>query len=574
MIKNLQIFLMLFIALLPLNALPQTIDRVPEISYPFGDTYTNLSGTSNFQTINLAPVTSGSVSIDPDGTGGMAAFNCDSGITTGTNLSSSGISANLMNCIYNLVNSVSLGFATNIEANVTNILSSILTIGLIIYIIRIIFGAQQAVAGPTMLFALKYIFVIFLATNPTTLDEYRRAFFSSSVDLGYVMTEQILDSKTDRCKSSVFDSTEGQFRIFEYFDCVILELIGYRVGVPASCMDTTVSPEVPYTPTWPSLNCNVGDTETKAPVTGELNVIGIGVVLFGLFFTGPIGAAILVLAISLIMSIILALVQSMMLYVVSLFAVTVLFALAPIMAPFLLFEQTKSVFRQWWQHIIVYSLQPVILVAFLSVTLGVLADISTLLQDFYTDANLQESGIDEKNTCTLFKFSDIISYDTSTWDPADVTAYNNTIEDAKSGGGGIAGALSGAWNSITSSITGFIDSVTGSVVSVVSKVTRAVTDFLLQEMGIDNYEVFCLKWHSGQLSLLFANLFAGVLLLLLTISFIRRVPDLIDKLVAPGIVSSIAQFASSDVSRLGNAAMGTVAAKSSLGQGASSTVRR
>lgn len=583
MIKNLKIFLILLVALLPLNSWSQTIDEVREISYPFGDTYTTSTGTPNFETINVAPVTSATMAIDPDGPSGPGpSFNCDSGLTTSTNQSSIGISSNLMSCIYGLIDSVALGFMERISDNITNTLSAILMIGLVIYIVRIIFGAQQAAAGPTMLFTFKYIFVIFLATNPVTLNDFRQDFFNSSVGLGYVMTEQILGDPTNRCNTAVFDASAGQFRIFEYFDCIILDFVGYRIGLPASCTNDSGAAQTSppfagvgeaYYPVWPNLNCNGGDTVVNAAEPSEFKLVGLSMLLAGLFFTGPIGAAITVLVISLIMSILLALVQSMMLYVVSLFAVTVLFALAPVMAPFLLFEQTKSIFRQWWQHIIVYSLQPVILVAFLAVTLSVLADISGLMQDFYTNADLQQSGTNEKNVCTLFKFSDIISYDQSTWDPADVTAYNDAIADAKAGGGGVTGS-SGFWNSIQSGITGAIDAVTGAVVNTVTKVSRAVTDFLLMEMGIDAFEVFCLKWHSGQLSLLFANLFAGFLLLLLTISFIRRVPDLIDKLVAPGIVSSIAQFASTDVSRLGNAAMGAAAARSSLGKSANSTVRR
>lgn len=67
-----------------------------------------------------------------------------------------------------------------------------------------------------------------------------------------------------------------------------------------------------------------------------------------------------------IMAFIQMLVRAVRVYVISLVAKALLFGLAPIFISFMLFERTKNIFQGWINQLVNYSLQPILLFAFLS----------------------------------------------------------------------------------------------------------------------------------------------------------------------------------------------------------------
>jgi len=84
------------------------------------------------------------------------------------------------------------------------------------------------------------------------------------------------------------------------------------------------------------------------------------------FTTGPMGPAIGgMLGIGLV-AFIQMLVRAVRVYVISLVAKALLFGLAPIFISFILFERTKNMFTGWLNQLVNYSLQPILLFAFLS----------------------------------------------------------------------------------------------------------------------------------------------------------------------------------------------------------------
>lgn len=92
---------------------------------------------------------------------------------------------------------------------------------------------------------------------------------------------------------------------------------------------------------------------------------------------GPYGlvyALVLGLSISYLASAVLRVVT---VYALSIFAKALLFALAPIFLAFMLFNQTKPMFDSWLKQLINYSLQPVIVIAFIGLFIGLIAPLLT-----------------------------------------------------------------------------------------------------------------------------------------------------------------------------------------------------
>ena len=84
------------------------------------------------------------------------------------------------------------------------------------------------------------------------------------------------------------------------------------------------------------------------------------------FLTGPQGLAMGGMLGIGIMAFVQMLVKAMRVYVISLVAKALLFGLAPIFISFILFERTKHIFTGWLNQLVNYSLQPLLLFAFLS----------------------------------------------------------------------------------------------------------------------------------------------------------------------------------------------------------------
>jgi type IV secretory pathway VirB6-like protein len=71
--------------------------------------------------------------------------------------------------------------------------------------------------------------------------------------------------------------------------------------------------------------------------------------------------------------ILMAIVTIVQVYVMSIFALSLLFALAPIFLIFMLFKQTNTMFDNWLNQIITYCIQPILVCAFVGMFIGLLA---------------------------------------------------------------------------------------------------------------------------------------------------------------------------------------------------------
>ena len=78
-------------------------------------------------------------------------------------------------------------------------------------------------------------------------------------------------------------------------------------------------------------------------------------------------------------------------FAICLIGITVLAVLAPIYVPFMLFEQTKGYFESWWKLMFSFTLQPVVIVGFMTVMFAIFD------QGFYTGCEFERITVQKNN---------------------------------------------------------------------------------------------------------------------------------------------------------------------------------
>ena len=502
---------------------------------------------------------------DASGTG-TTAVNC--AIRVGS------FSANIVSCVVQIVDAVTYIFSRNLGQRIINVVQAVISLVIVLFSVSVVFGQQNTSIGPMMLVLLKIFFVLFylhhasipVASQDTSVtDQFRKGFFQSSLQLSTTMLDAIPDQPgqlgNSRCRIILTTAPVGDdYRIFDFFDCVFKEIIGYRIGIPAVCENGTQTKQIPWNSSTIT-NCatalGAGWTIVTPAEPSGFNGVMLGIVLAGLFFTGPMGAAIIMLFVGVFFAIIVAITRSMMLFLTSFIAVAVLFGIGPIMVPLLLFDNTKQIFKMWVQFIFVYSLQPVVLVAFLTILLSALDVVSIELNHLYDIVEELLQG--ETAECEIVQTDNINSYDDSALSASGKAELDANIAAAED-------PSSGSWlpTWITSAWTSIVDGVTGAVTAIV----ESTTNYLYNKMMGLLPKATCLKWAVSEMEVLFGNLLVAIFLLFLCVSVIKALPGMLDKLVAPTLVTPItgnSAFADRGMNRLS----GRMAGMSSLSKGGS-----
>jgi TrbL/VirB6 plasmid conjugal transfer protein len=90
------------------------------------------------------------------------------------------------------------------------------------------------------------------------------------------------------------------------------------------------------------------------------------VTIIGTFATGPFGPVMGLAMLWAIISIFIAVLKALQIYAISIVIKAVLLGLAPVFIPMILFERTKSMFMGWINQLMNFTLQPILLFAFIA----------------------------------------------------------------------------------------------------------------------------------------------------------------------------------------------------------------
>jgi hypothetical protein len=230
-------------------------------------------------------------------------------------------------------------------------------IALVIFSLRVMFGAVRT-QGIAMMFVAKLVFVIYMSNPANVLELYkwRDAFIEFPQTISWEVL-QAVESPITKDKNQLSEPGDLVFReddVFDYFDRYAM----YMLGVEQCFVDG------------PATEDCVTDRGDREQV-----YIGLAALVSAFLFTEDIGASIALVALIYALSIIFAMAQAVLFFCTVIVAINFLIAIAPLAAACILFNSTKRITQLWLNYLIVYTIQPILLMAFLGLILGLISQI-------------------------------------------------------------------------------------------------------------------------------------------------------------------------------------------------------
>ena len=249
-----------------------------------------------------------------------------------------GISSNIIRCLDSVIELLSRKYIVAVTAQLTPWVTGLATLAIMFFGIQAAFYGISSIRGQTSVLIFKLLVVLFVAQSADLLIEYRGYLVSFARTIGNILSEGMMDA-LDTADLGTMDALgidHSGANVFEALDITI----GYMLGGGSLILVAAI-------------------------------VIG--------FFTGYYQLAVYVLGI--LVTLVMFLVQSIVIYITSMISITVLTGFAPVVVPFILFERTKKMVFDWFHQLIVYSVIPLVLIIFISMSISVFATIGDLSKD-------------------------------------------------------------------------------------------------------------------------------------------------------------------------------------------------
>lgn len=242
-----------------------------------------------------------------------------------------GLTGRVVHCIQAIVIQAAKDFLAAFLPFYEAIVLSVLVLAVTIYGAMIAMGTVQKPTGQSFFFIFKLAAVAFF-----TLE------FGQAIDMifdimeglllmvtNYVTVSQLSACSDDGHLSQFFTFDRGgEFTVWDKVDCLFITLLG------------------------------IGVAQTTA--------FGLVMILSPLIFTGGIGLIIFVIAIFFILTLLVAVLRAIKIYLVSVITVAFLLCISPLVIPLLMFSHTRPIFDKWLKYLANYMLVPVFLFAYLS----------------------------------------------------------------------------------------------------------------------------------------------------------------------------------------------------------------
>lgn len=255
------------------------------------------------------------------------------------------ITGRLMECITNLINGYFDGnesMIVNLRNGVINIIRAALILYIILFGIKMMQSEEPVHFGDISMFFAKMILVIYFSVGfggSNGMESY-----------GYPLLKAAMSSFSEMVFSSANKSTDGS------------ELCYFDPGHYESGYD--------YLALWDSIDCRVayylGFYSISSPGAIIANVFTL---IFPMLLGGNILSIILVFCFGIFFLSVVA--YFVHVYILSMLGLAAMTYMSPVFVPFALFESTKNYFDNWFKVIISFSLQPMVITAFLAVMLSV-----------------------------------------------------------------------------------------------------------------------------------------------------------------------------------------------------------
>ncbi len=299
------------------------------------------------------------------------------------------ITGNVVRCIERMVNTSSDNLIDNYIAGFSTFVFYTTMISVFFFSFKMMFGLART-RGITVIYLLKIALVLSI-TSPATGD-YLKTVRDTMISAPKYFSVLIVNSVTFPVQGLTEDKVNED--IFDVFDKYLLKFFGVDEAdqkFEKGKADKTA--------------------DDRAKERSKEVYIGLAAVVAGLFFTGQVGFTITTIALGFVTSLLFAMAQAVLFYATITIALNFLIAISPIVAVAFLFESFKRITLVWFTSFIGYAVQPLIFVAFLALTLGILDQTIASFQNPYQkiQLKLQNAAGDPNKEITLFdcgKFQD------------------------------------------------------------------------------------------------------------------------------------------------------------------------
>lgn len=128
-------------------------------------------------------------------------------------------------------------------------------------------------------------------------------------------------------------------------------------------------PTKEYLRIWDTLDCKIARALGFGP---DVSVPNLVMAIIGGFFTGGLGIIFFVATFIFAFFLISMTIKAMHIFIMSITSVIILLYVSPITITLAFFERTKGIFQGWWKQILGFTLQPMILFAYMGIMISVL----------------------------------------------------------------------------------------------------------------------------------------------------------------------------------------------------------
>lgn len=235
-------------------------------------------------------------------------------------------------------------FFSVLQSRMRILVKLILTLSITFYGMKVLLGGGEIKKSDIMMYIMKIGLVLYFATG----EAWQTMFFDGVYSASTVFSQMVFKVETDNDPRK----RDGcQFGNITLADGTQIAQSKYPAGKE-------------YLAIWDTLDCKITRYMGFGP---ELSTANIAKLILSGFITGPIG---IYFSISLLFFGLLLLsvaIRALHIFLSSAIAIILMVYVSPLVIPLVLFEKTKPIFKGWLTQIISFSLQPMILFAYIAV---------------------------------------------------------------------------------------------------------------------------------------------------------------------------------------------------------------
>jgi len=277
-------------------------------------------------------------------------------------------------------------FFASIQEKLQSAIKMTLSLSVMFFGMLILLGLKPIEKKQAMIYLLKIALVMYFAVGDAWQFRFMNGVLDAAAtleDLTFQLDESTDPNKLDGC----------QFPRFNYLEAA---------NSPTRYTNPAYGPGKEYLRVWDTLDCKISRALGFGP---EVSVPNFILMVVAGFFTGFLGILFIVGSFMFALFLISLTVRAIHIFLLSTTAVILLIYLSPITITCVMFERTKEIFNSWWKQLLGFTLQPMILFAYLGIVITVFDNIVIGDATFSGDPTKGQKRIECNNSSGLGFFT-------------------------------------------------------------------------------------------------------------------------------------------------------------------------